>query len=92
MDGSFAGQSGRRPVRICDLSPTGCFVETLEPAAPGQRIELRLAVPDWSTVEVTGEVVYTSPPMGYGVRFIGLSQATELILQAATESLLRSEP
>lgn len=92
LDGAYAGQSGRRPVRINDLSITGCFVESLETAAPGERVTLRIIVPDWPTIEVLGEVVYSSPPMGYGVRFTDLSQTTELILQAAAEALQRSEP
>lgn len=92
LDGSCTGQSGRRPVRICDLSTTGCFVESLERAAPGERVTLQIAVPDWSVVEVTAEVVYSSAPMGYGVRFVDLSQTTELFLQAAVDALSRAEP
>ena len=39
LDGSFIGQSGRSPVRIGDLSVTGCFVESLGPMAAGDRVE-----------------------------------------------------
>jgi PilZ domain len=88
FDGSCSGLSGRRAVRIGDLSVSGCFVESIEATAPGERIELRIDIPDRAAIELAGEVVYTSPPVGFGVRFVNVPHTALAILQAAIESLL----
>lgn len=81
------GHGGNRPVRVGDLSVTGCFVETIEPNAKGTRVTLRVEIPDWGPLELTGEVMYSSPPIGYGVRFVDVPPASALILQATVETL-----
>ena len=87
FDAVSTGHGGNRPVRVGDLSVTGCFVETIEPNAKGTRVTLRVAIPDWGPLELTGEVMYSSPPIGYGVRFVDVPPASALILQATVETL-----
>jgi hypothetical protein len=87
FDGYTAGHSGSRPVRIGDLSVTGCFVESIEPAATGENLTIRITIPDWGTLELSAEIMYSSPPIGFGVRFVDVPPASALILQATVETL-----
>ncbi len=80
--------SGHRPIRISDLSLTGCFVETMEAVASGNAIRLQIQVPNWGLVDLEGQVAYTSAPFGFAVHFVNVRPDTQIVLQAAVESLL----
>jgi len=84
LDG-FTG--GHRPIRIADLSVTGCFVETMEAVAAGDVIDLQIQIPNWGLLSLQGQVAYTSPPFGFAVHFLNLRPDTQIVLQAAVESL-----
>jgi hypothetical protein len=88
LDGSCSGQSGFRSVRICDLSVTGCFVESLEPMTPGQRIAIQVQLPTRGTIDLDAAVVYSSPPMGFGVRFVDVPGGVRDALSAEVQDLL----
>jgi hypothetical protein len=92
FDGQCSSQSGYRAVRICDLSATGCFVESIEPMLPGQRIELRIDLPESHSVTVVGSVVYGSAPMGFGVRFLDVAPEADTLLRQAVNAILEGLP
>jgi hypothetical protein len=71
------------------LSITGCFVESLEPTSPGQDVAIRIQLPGGDTIAIDAEVVYSSPPMGFGVRFTGMSDQARDLLASVVERLLR---
>jgi hypothetical protein len=73
FDGMCSSHSGHGAVRICDLSATGCFIESLEAMTPGERVQIRIDVPGSQPIHVDGVVVYATSPMGFGVRFSELS-------------------
>jgi hypothetical protein len=54
--------------RTSDVSRTGCYVDTLNPPATGEKIRLRLTQRGES-FETEARVVYVSPALGMGVRF-----------------------
>jgi hypothetical protein len=91
FDGSTSNHSGNRAVRIGDLSITGCFVETMETMAQGEKITVRIHIPNWGPLELKAEVVYSTPPFGYGVRFGDVSPSANLVLQATIETLLKTD-
>jgi len=64
---------GNRPARITDLSEGGCFVDTSGEALIGERLTFRVEVPGGNSLELTGEVAHHMPPVGFGLRFIELS-------------------
>jgi hypothetical protein len=89
FDGTCAGF---RSVRICDPSVTGCFVESLEAAAPGERIALQILPVDRPPVDVVGEVVYVHARIGFGVRFVDVNPATRAALDAIVGRPLDPDP
>lgn len=59
--------------RITDLSEGGCFVDTTGQAHIGERLTVRIQTPDGGCLELTGEVAHESRPIGFGLRFVDLS-------------------
>ncbi|MGE3840494.1 MAG: PilZ domain-containing protein [Vicinamibacterales bacterium] len=84
LDGFTAGH---RPIRISDLSVTGCFVETMEAVASGDAIDLQIQIPNWGLLPLQGQVAYTSAPFGFAVHFMNVRADTQIVLQAAVEAL-----
>jgi hypothetical protein len=64
---------GNRPARITDLSEGGCFVDTSGEAYMGERLTFRVQLPGTNWLELTGEVAHYGWPVGFGLRFIELS-------------------
>jgi hypothetical protein len=64
---------GNRPARITDLSEGGCFVDTTGEALIGERLTFQVRLPDGNCLELTGEVAHYMRPVGFGLRFIDLS-------------------
>jgi hypothetical protein len=91
FDATCSGPLGDRAVRIGDLSVSGCFVESIESPEAGERVELRIEIPSRGTVTLAATVMYNSPPVGFGVKFLDVSRDTRVVLQAAIASLLRSD-
>lgn len=77
--------SGRREVRISDLSEGGCYVETWATVRTGDPVRFEIILPKGGgKLPVTGEVAYAFDGMGFGVKFIGmgagqLAQVRELV-------------
>jgi hypothetical protein len=71
----WQGSTGNQTVRISDLSYGGCYVDTIVRVIVGETLSLQLLVTDGSWFELHGVVVYQSPGMGFGVRFVNLNQA-----------------
>lgn len=69
----WEGAAGRHEARTSDLSPGGCFVDTIGQAAVGEAVTIRLRLPAGDWIELRGEVTYQYPNMGFGVRFTGAS-------------------
>jgi hypothetical protein len=67
--------SGKREVRISDLSEGGCFVDSISTMNTGENVSLKTLIPttnEW--VELKGEVVSVFPGIGFGVQFTRLSE------------------
>ncbi|HJP91285.1 MAG TPA: PilZ domain-containing protein [Pyrinomonadaceae bacterium] len=74
LDAVWDGRSGRVTARVTDLSEGGCYVDTLGEAYIGEILNIKLPLPAGDWLELTGEVAHHSPPMGFGVRFVNLSE------------------
>lgn len=69
------GTSSRKCLaRITDLSEGGCFVDTTGEAQIGERLTVRIQLPDGTCLELTGEVAHESRPIGFGLRFVDVSE------------------
>ena len=77
------GTSSRKCLaRITDLSEGGCFVDTTGEAQIGERLTVRIQLPDGGCLELTGEVAHESRPIGFGLRFVNLSDEQHEALRA----------
>src|SRR5918994_2391904 len=73
LDGVWDGKSGNYVARVTDLSEGGCYVDTLGEAQVGEAIVFKLQLPNGEWLQLTGEVAHQTPPLGFGLRFINLT-------------------
>src|SRR6185503_2767164 len=73
LDAVWDGKSGNYEARVTDLSEGGCYVDTLGEANVGEILSFKLQMPTGDWLELTGEVAHETPPMGFGLRFVHLS-------------------
>ena len=74
LDAVWDGKSGNYTARICDLSDGGCYVDSLGGVSMGEIVNLRLQLPNGEWLDLSGEVAHHTPPVGFGLRFIDLSE------------------
>ena len=73
--------SGRREVRVSDLSTGGCYVDSIAPVQPDEAVCLRLVLPNDSTETLYGTVVYVHYGIGFGVQFDEMTPEQRTILE-----------
>jgi hypothetical protein len=73
LDAVWDGKSGNYVARVTDLSEGGCYVDSLGEAQVSEVINFKLQSPDGEWLELRGEVAHQSPPLGFGLRFVDLS-------------------
>ena len=73
LDAVWDGKSGNYIARVTDLSEGGCYVDTLGQATTGEILRLKLQLPEGAWLELIGEVAHQSPPLGFGMRFVDLT-------------------
>ena len=73
LDAVWDGKSGNHHARVTDLSEGGCYVDSLGEAQVGEVLAFTLQLPEGEWLELTGEVAHQSPPLGFGLRFINLT-------------------
>ena len=73
LDAVWDGKSGNYSARVTDLSEGGCYVDSLGEAQIGEVIAFKLQLPNGEWIEFSGEVAHQSPPLGFGLRFVTLS-------------------
>jgi hypothetical protein len=75
IDLLWEGKAGKYEARTSDLSTGGCFVDTIGEASEGDVIVFRLQLPSGEWMEIEGEVTFSSPRVGFGVRFTNMSES-----------------
>lgn len=73
LDAVWDGKSGNYTARITDLSDGGCYMDSLSEVTLGELLTLKLSLSTGEWLEVKGQVVHHTPPVGFGVRFVDLS-------------------
>ncbi|MGH9967774.1 MAG: PilZ domain-containing protein [Pyrinomonadaceae bacterium] len=71
----WKGASGRYESRTGDLNLGGCFVDTIAQVEIGEIVQFKLRLPSEEWIEVQGEVVYSYPNTGFGVRFTNMTDS-----------------
>ena len=87
LDAVWDGKSGNHLARVTDLSEGGCYVDTLGEAQVGEVVVFKLQLPDGEWLELTGEVAHQTPPLGFGLRFVNLTDEQQERLQSLLDQL-----
>ena len=75
------------PLLIYNLSEGGCFVNSLYDTPVGQRLVLRISLPNEGIVTIDAETVYVQPGFGFAVRFVDVSDETRAVLGLSLDKL-----
>lgn len=62
------------PIRVHDLSVSGCLVEAHHEPPAGRRLTLDLELPFEGWLRLQGEIVYSRADYGFAVRFVDLPE------------------
>lgn len=75
------------PLRIHDLSRSGCLIQWYHEQTPGRRFTLEMELPDAGWLRVEAEPVYNRSDYGFAVKFVDVPEETLAKLDAVIERL-----
>ena len=81
VDCRVEGASGRATMRLTDLSPRGCFIDTMMSFPEGTRVTV-FAMLGESEVPLTGRVIPMPSAGGFGIEFVDLEAGSREQLDA----------
>jgi hypothetical protein len=79
------------PVRIYDLSVSGCFVNSMHEQQRGSTLVLKIDLPHEGWITVNATTVYHRPGFGFAVRFFDVDVETGARLIRSLDALTRRE-
>jgi PilZ domain len=65
--------SGRREVRISDVGPGGCYIESITHVHQGETVSFDIVISPEQQIKFSGEVAYIFPGSGFGVKFMDMT-------------------
>ncbi|HEX8636052.1 MAG TPA: PilZ domain-containing protein [Pyrinomonadaceae bacterium] len=80
LNARWEGVLARCEGHIVDLSTTGCFVLTADLVKPKELIRVEIQLPTEGWLYLWGEVVYRIEEMGFALRFTGVSDMEQAML------------
>jgi hypothetical protein len=83
----WEGLSGTLGARTEDISVSGCFVNTLSVATPGESIRLEIRLPSGDWLPVNAQVRSYLSGTGFGVEFTIVDVYQEVVLRRLLTSL-----
>jgi PilZ domain-containing protein len=87
LDAVWDGKSGNYVARVTDLAEGGCYVDSLGEAQIGEVIKFKLQLPNGEWLQLSGEVAHQSPPLGFGLRFVLLTDEQRATLRSLIDQL-----
>lgn len=81
LDARWEGVMAQCEGHIVDLSSTGCFVLTSDRVKTKELIRVEVQLPTEGWLYLWGEVVYRIEEMGFALRFTGVSDMEQAMLQ-----------
>ena len=90
LDAIWDGRSGNFTARVTDLSEGGCYIDSLNQPHVGDILNLKLQLPNGELLALTGEVAHQTPPLGFGIRFVELTEEQVKNLRMLIAHLNRS--
>jgi len=90
LDAVWDSRSGNFTARVTDLSEGGCYIDSLNQPNVGDVLNLKLQLPNGDSLELTGEVAHQTPPLGFGLRFVELTEQQLKKLSSLIDYLKRT--
>ena len=90
LDAVWDSRSGNFTARVTDLSEGGCYIDSLNQPNVGDVLNLKLQLPNGDSLELTGEVAHQTPPLGFGLRFVELTEQQLKKLSSLIDHLKRT--
>jgi hypothetical protein len=87
---TWEGSSGRASGTISDLSPTGCFILAAGDVEDGDQVRIDIPLNTGGTLLLWGEIANHVHEIGFGVRFVALTDSQRDYLERFTD-MLRSD-
>src|SRR5579871_89387 len=85
IEARWQGLSGSRKAKITDLGVGGCFIESIATASFAEYITLDLNLDNEIWFSLRGEVIYSLPSIGFGLRFLDLTRAEQELVKELIE-------
>ncbi len=85
LNARWEGVLARCEGHIVDLSATGCFVLTSDRVKQKELIRVEIQLPTEGWLYLWGEVVYRIEEMGFALRFTGVSDTEQAMLDLLLE-------
>jgi hypothetical protein len=76
------------PIRIHDLSRSGCLIEWYHEQTPGLRFTLEIELPDVGWLRLEAESVYNRADYGFAVKFVDVPPDVRAKLDTVIDTLL----
>jgi hypothetical protein len=73
--------SGKREVRVTDLSTGGCYVDSISPVNADEIVGLRFMLPHGRSEQIFATVVYVHQGIGFGVQFNDMTREQRTVLE-----------
>ena len=81
LDVVWQGSSGKQDARMSEISMEGCFIDSrVQGRALGDIVDFKVHIPGGPWVALKGELVLEDYPMGFGLRFTGLTDGDKRLL------------
>ena len=90
VDGPFEGRRVdllTTPLRIHDLSRSGCLIQWYHEQTPGRRFTLEMELPDVGWLRLEAEPVYNRTDYGFAVKFVDVPAETMAALDQVIDRL-----
>jgi len=91
LDARWEGVLAQCSGTVVDLSITGCFILTPDQVQPKELIRIEIALPSSGQLYLWGEVVYQVSEMGFALRFTGMEDTEQAMLELLMNYLRETE-
>lgn len=83
----WEGTAGRMGGTLSDLSPIGCFVLCSGDVVDGDQVRVDIPLNSGGSLSLWGEVTNHVPEIGFGIRFVALTETQRTYLDRLTDTL-----
>ena len=87
MDVTCEASAGRFAGTMSDLSSTGCFILASGDVEDGDQVRIDIPLLAGGTLSLWGDIANHVPEIGFGVRFVALTDAQRVYLERYMDTM-----